>query len=151
MRSWPLYLRAGTDEEEFPEKNDPGKTIPGKVPKKGDPGSFWEDRRDSPHCGIDLYAPENTGVVSIDYGLVTEIGLMTSPELLPYWNPTYYVIIKSSSGLFCNKERKWERAGKQILKNKEMLTDFLILQLLQEKNPGFSLTNSKYIYNLFKI
>lgn len=30
-----------------------------------------------------------------------ETGLMTSPEILPYWNPTYYVIIENDQRIFC--------------------------------------------------
>lgn len=103
MKIWPLssFLRAGAHEETTSGKVDPEKPFPGKVPKKGEPGSFWEDRGDRHHCGIDLYAPENTGVVSIEDGTVTETGLMTSPEILPYWNPTCYVIIENISGFFC--------------------------------------------------
>lgn len=77
------------------------KTALKKVPQKGEAGSFWEDRGDRYHCGIDLYAPENTKVVSVERGTVAEIGLMTSPEILPYWNLTYHVIIKQSGDLFC--------------------------------------------------
>jgi murein DD-endopeptidase MepM/ murein hydrolase activator NlpD len=72
-----------------------------KIPQKGEAGSFWEDRGDRFHCGVDLYAPENTEVVSIEKGVVAETGVMTSPEILPYWNPTYYVIIEHERGLFC--------------------------------------------------
>lgn len=88
MRRWPLNLIA------------PEKAHLRKVPQKGEAGSFWEERGDRFHCGVDLYAPENTEVLSIEEGVVSETGLMTSPEILPYWNPTYYVIIKNISGTF---------------------------------------------------
>ncbi|MCQ1537077.1 M23 family metallopeptidase [Methanosarcina sp. KYL-1] len=87
MKKWPLNISDTAYRE--------------KVPGKGEPGSFWEERDDRRHCGVDLYAPENTGVVSIEAGTVMETGLMTSPEILPYWNQTYYVIIENLSGLFC--------------------------------------------------
>lgn len=101
MRIWPLNIKVQETAE--PEKVDIENTNLKKVhvPQKGEPGSFWENRGDRYHCGVDLYAPENTEVVSIEGGIVADTGLMTSPEILPYWNPTYYVIIKQSSGLFC--------------------------------------------------
>ncbi|WP_440948381.1 M23 family metallopeptidase [Methanosarcina sp. T3] len=99
MKKWPLSLRN-------PEKTDSEKRADvmaalESIPQKGEAGSFWEDRGDRYHCGVDLYAPVNTGVLSIEEGIVSETGLMTSPEVLPYWNPTYYVIIKNTSGKFC--------------------------------------------------
>jgi len=99
MKRWPL--NPDIPEETASEKTFLKKIIPGRIPRKGEPGSFWEDRGDRYHCGVDLYAPENTEVVSVEGGIVTETGLMTSPELLPYWNPTYYVIIEHEKGLFC--------------------------------------------------
>ena len=99
MKRWPLNLK--TPGKIAPEKVTAGKIDPDKIPQKGYAGSFWEDRGDRFHCGVDLYAPENTEVLSIEEGIVTETGLMTSPEILPYWNPTYYVIIKNNSGTFC--------------------------------------------------
>ena len=99
MKRWPLNLK--TPGKTVPEKVTAGKIYPVKIPQKREAGSFWEDRGDRFHCGIDLYAPENTEVHSIEEGIVTETGLMTSPEILPYWNPTYYVIIKNNSEIFC--------------------------------------------------
>ena len=64
-------------------------------------GSFWEDRKDRHHCGIDLYAPEGEPVIAIEEGKVIDVGIMTSPEMIPYWNVTNYVIIRNQSGLFC--------------------------------------------------
>lgn len=95
------HLNPKIPEETASEKTFLKKTFPGRIPQKGEAGSFWEDRGDRYHCGIDLYAPENTEVLSIEEGIVSETGLMTSPEILPYWNPTYYVIIKNTSGMFC--------------------------------------------------
>ncbi len=101
MKIWPLNTKV--PENLAAEKADLKKASlqKVKVPQKGEPGSFWEDRGDRYHCGVDLYAPENTEVVSIEGGDVAETGLMTSSEILPYWNPTYYVIIEQSRGLFC--------------------------------------------------
>jgi len=66
-----------------------------KVPIKGTPGSFWEDRGERRHCGIDIYAPEGSEVISIDDGIVIETGTFTTQDIIPYWNETNYVLIKN--------------------------------------------------------
>ena len=71
------------------------------VPGSGEPGSFWEDRGDRNHCGIDIYAPEGSEVLSCEQGEVIDTGTQTSPDLVSYWNPTRYILIKTRSGLFC--------------------------------------------------
>ncbi|MEN6293842.1 MAG: M23 family metallopeptidase [Methanobacterium sp.] len=123
MRIWPLNTKV--QENTNPEKIDIGKADLKKVqvPQKGDAGSFWENRGDRYHCGVDLYAPENTEVVSIERGVVAETGLMTSPEILPYWNPTYYVVIEQSRGLFC---KYGELAGFTVKKGDEIEPGSLI-------------------------
>ncbi len=70
------------------------------VPSPGEPGSFAEDRKDRRHSGVDLYAPAGSEVVSIDEGLVIEVGPFTSPRMIPYWNETFYVLVENDSGLF---------------------------------------------------
>ena len=67
------------------------------IPSPGFPGSFWEDRDDRYHCGVDIYAPEGSGVLSIEAGKVIEIGISTSPQLVPYWHETSYVLIKNKN------------------------------------------------------
>ena len=71
------------------------------IPEKPSPGSFWEDRGDRFHCGIDLYAPKGSDVVTVERGIVIDIGIATTPKKIPYWNKTYYIIIKNISGTFC--------------------------------------------------
>jgi murein DD-endopeptidase MepM/ murein hydrolase activator NlpD len=71
------------------------------IPTAGFPGSFWEDRGDRHHCGIDIYAPNNSDVISIEEGKVVDIGIFTSPDKLPYWNTTRYIIIKNKTGFVC--------------------------------------------------
>ncbi|MBP2030241.1 murein DD-endopeptidase MepM/ murein hydrolase activator NlpD [Methanohalophilus levihalophilus] len=71
------------------------------LPEKGESGSFLEDRKDRIHCGIDIYAPAGTEVLAIEEGIVVDIGIMTSPDILSYWNETHYVIVKTASGMFC--------------------------------------------------
>ncbi|WP_048206466.1 M23 family metallopeptidase [Methanococcoides methylutens] len=69
--------------------------------ENGESGSFWEDRKDRHHCGIDLYAPEGEPVIAIEDGEVIDVDIMTSPEMISYWNETYHIIIRNHSGLFC--------------------------------------------------
>jgi murein DD-endopeptidase MepM/ murein hydrolase activator NlpD len=46
-----------------------------EIPKQGSAGSFWEDRKDRHHCGIDIYAPKGSEVVSIEEGVVIGTGI----------------------------------------------------------------------------
>lgn len=152
MKVWPLNTKV--QENTAPEKVDIENSVLERIqiPQKGEPGSFWENRGDRYHCGVDLYAPENTEVVSIEGGIVAETGLMTSPEILPYWNPTYYVIIEQRKGLFC---KYGELAGFIVRKgdeiepgslvghvgmvlNSEKIDDFcpLYIRKLKNKNPS---------------
>jgi murein DD-endopeptidase MepM/ murein hydrolase activator NlpD len=122
MRLWPINLL------KIPGETNSKKMILEKmackrIPQKGNPGSFWEDRGDRHHCGVDLYAPENTEVISVESGIVAETGLMTSPDILPYWNPTYYVIIEHDKGLFC---KYGELAGFAVKKGDELEAGCLV-------------------------
>lgn len=72
-----------------------------EIPRNGEPGSFWEDRGDRNHCGIDIYAPEGCEVLSCEQGEVIDTGIQTSPDLVSYGNPTLYVLIKTRSNLYC--------------------------------------------------
>jgi murein DD-endopeptidase MepM/ murein hydrolase activator NlpD len=69
-----------------------------KPPEKGAPGSFWEDREDRHHCGVDIYAPKGSKVRAVEAGEIIEIGPFTSPELIPYWNVTHYILIQIQNG-----------------------------------------------------
>ncbi|HWQ47815.1 MAG TPA: M23 family metallopeptidase [Methanosarcina sp.] len=152
MKVWPLNTKVqeNTALEKVDVENVGLKRS--QVPQKGEAGSFWENRGDRYHCGVDLYASENTKVVSIEGGIVAETDLMASPEILPYWNPTYYVIIKQNNGLFC---KYGELAGFTVRKggeiepgslighvgtvlNSEKIDDScpLYIQKLKNKNPS---------------
>jgi len=85
-----------TKKVSWPLPEDRGRT----VPSRGSPGSFWEDRQDRRHCGIDLYANPGAKVVSIEDAVVLEVGTFTSPEIIPYWNETFYVVVENESGTF---------------------------------------------------
>ncbi|MFW5987394.1 MAG: M23 family metallopeptidase [Methanohalophilus sp.] len=74
--------------------------VPVHVPADGEAGCFWEDRKDRHHCGIDLYAKKGTPVFAIEGGEIVEIGIMTSPSMLEYWNKTYHLIIRGNSGIY---------------------------------------------------
>lgn len=123
MKVWPLNSKIleNPASENADQKKTGFKKL--QIPQKGEAGSFWENRGDRYHCGVDLYAPENTEVVSIEGGVVAEIGLMTSPEILPYWNPTYYVTIEHERGLFC---KYGELAGFNVKKGDEIEPEQLI-------------------------
>ncbi len=58
MKVWPLNktVREDTASEERDLKKAGLKKV--RVPQIGEAGSFWENRGDRYHCGVDLYAPE---------------------------------------------------------------------------------------------
>ena len=72
-----------------------------EIPASNTLGSFWENRVDRYHCGVDIYAPESSKVLSIEDGKVIDVGLFTSPYKLPYWNKTFYILIQNNTGLVC--------------------------------------------------
>jgi len=71
------------------------------VQEEGKPGSFWEDRGDRFHCGVDIYAPAMSDVLACENGEVIDVGIATSPELVSYMDTTRYVLIKTRSNLYC--------------------------------------------------
>jgi murein DD-endopeptidase MepM/ murein hydrolase activator NlpD len=70
------------------------------IPVSGQPGSFWEDRGDRHHAGVDMYAPELSDVIAIEDGEVVEVKVFSGPEMIHYWNVTYSIFIKNSEGKF---------------------------------------------------
>jgi hypothetical protein len=81
-----------------PIKYWPVPAIPRQLPKRGEPGSFLEDRGDRTHCGVDLHAPPGSVVVAVEGGTINTIGIATSPDTVPYWNRTHSVAIESGDG-----------------------------------------------------
>ena len=69
------------------------------VPGQGQPGSFWEDRQDRRHCGIDIYALHGAQVIAMESGSVLDSGVFTEKSIVHYWHKTYFVTIKSFHGL----------------------------------------------------
>ena len=70
------------------------------IPLHGEPGSFWEDRGDRFHCGVDIYAPHGSEVLACESGLVADIAPCTSPEQVPYWDTTKYILVRTQSSLY---------------------------------------------------
>lgn len=68
------------------------------LPESGKQGSFWEDRGDRHHAGVDLYAPTGSDVVAIEAGNVIEVKQFTSPLLISYWNITVSVLVQTAEG-----------------------------------------------------
>jgi murein DD-endopeptidase MepM/ murein hydrolase activator NlpD len=68
------------------------------IPAPGEAGSFWEDRGDRHHAGIDLYAPAGSQVVAVEKGVVLDVSVFTSADLCSYWNTTYSLLVQSPSG-----------------------------------------------------
>lgn len=68
------------------------------VPVKGEPGSFWENRGDRFHCGIDIYAPTGSPVLAIVEGTVVNTGLFTHPKRIHYWCKTFFVDVETVEG-----------------------------------------------------
>lgn len=66
-----------------------------KIPKSGNKGSFWEERSGMFNCGVDIGCPEGSIVVSIDEGIVIDIGVFSDPINEHYFNKSYYVTVKS--------------------------------------------------------
>jgi hypothetical protein len=44
-----------------------------RIPFPPSPGSFWENRDDRHHCGVDIYAPCGSVVVAVESGEVEYI------------------------------------------------------------------------------
>lgn len=70
------------------------------VPVAEQPGSFWEDRGDRRHAGVDIFAPTDAEVVALEGGVVLTVGCFTCPATNPYWNETLEILIETSNGIF---------------------------------------------------
>lgn len=121
------------------------------LPRFPEKGSFWESRGDRFHCGIDFYCEEGTPVLSCEDGYVLETGIFTSPNLIYYWNITYFVLIRSlRSGyifkyaemktIFVSKHQHIKQgqiiglAGKVINSNKLSIFSPLYIQKIAASN-----------------
>jgi murein DD-endopeptidase MepM/ murein hydrolase activator NlpD len=118
------------------------------LPEKGSSGTFWEDRGDRHHCGIDIYAPKGSSVVAVEDGEIIDIGMFTSPDMIPYWNITYYILIMNYSGLIC----KYAELDNTLLNVSDSVKSCqTIAQVGSVLNPD-KITNEspKYIQRLIK-
>jgi murein DD-endopeptidase MepM/ murein hydrolase activator NlpD len=70
-----------------------------ELPKRGTLGSFWENRGDRYHCGVDIFAPVGSDVISVQNGKVIDVGRFTSPSDANYLNESFYIIIKTPQNL----------------------------------------------------
>ncbi len=86
-----------------------------ETPKNGTRGAFWEYRKDRYHCGIDISAPTNSPVMAIENGTVIGTGEFSSPEILPYWNQTYFILIKNED----SRISKYAELGKIFVETGE--------------------------------
>ncbi len=71
-----------------------------EIPRKGFPGSFWEDRDEKYNCGIDIFAPEGSDVVAVEGGVVFITDVFTTSEDEGFLRKTYYVVIKTPHKIF---------------------------------------------------
>ena len=69
------------------------------LPKDGERGSFWENRGDRFHVGVDIFAPPGADVLAVQNGKVIDIGIFTTPEQAKHLNKSYYITIKTSQNL----------------------------------------------------
>ncbi len=69
------------------------------LPKEGERGSFWENRGDRFHVGVDIFAPAGADVLAIQNGKVIDIGIFTTPEEAKYLKKSYYITIKTAQNL----------------------------------------------------
>jgi len=80
----------------WPVPNSFSKTFP----RKGNPGSFWLNRGDRFHCGVDIYSPALSEIVAPVNCEVIKTGVFTSKDLVYYWNKTHYVDLKMDYDLY---------------------------------------------------
>ncbi len=125
MKHWPL-----------PE------TTPKILPENGKQGSFWEDRGDRHHAGIDLYAPPGTPVFAIENGTILSVDCFTSPDKVDYWNVTYSILIQNEDGQVVRYAELGQAdvcTGESILAGQKIGTVGLVLNFAKigEKAPGY--------------
>jgi murein DD-endopeptidase MepM/ murein hydrolase activator NlpD len=113
-----------------------------KLPAQGQPGSFWENRNDRFHCGIDIYAPQNSKVVAIKSGTVLDCGLFTNSSTVHYWNKTYFATIFCSDELiikYCELGSLAVQSGDTLLAGELIgrVGSVLDASKITEKDPAY--------------
>jgi murein DD-endopeptidase MepM/ murein hydrolase activator NlpD len=116
------------------------------VPVSGQPGSFWENRGDRRHAGVDIYAPAGSPILAIDDGHVQSIRPFTSPNSQPYWHSTLEMLIYTVDGVY----QRYAELDKVFVEQGEVVrAGIKIGQVGSVLNPhGVSESSPKYIQEL---
>jgi len=137
-----------------------GGDLPRLIAQPGEPGSFWQDRGDRHHAGVDLYAPAGTSVYAIQAGRVLQTYVHTSPGICPYWNSTYAIVLQLPSGLILKYAELAEiittvdqvvtcgqilgKVGQVLLPSRVLPTDPPYIQLLKDAHHSAMLHLEAY-------
>ncbi len=121
-----------------------------KIPKDDDMGSFWENRGDRRHCGVDIFAPEGSEAIAVESGYVIDKGEFSVEKEGSYYNSTYFIIVKCSNknlvkyaklkevfvhiGDYVEAGQPIGELGKVIDEEKVTVHDPMYVQELKEKN-----------------
>lgn len=117
-------------------------TMPKILPENGKQGSFWEDRGDRHHAGIDLYAPPDTPVFAIESGSVLRVDCFTSPDKVEYWNITYSILVQNHEGKIVRYAELGQtdvQAGDQVVSGQKIGSVGLVLNFdkISQKAPAY--------------
>ncbi len=113
-----------------------------RIPAPGEPGSFWEDRGDRHHAGVDVYAPVGSPVLAAEPGVVLEVAVFTAPALRPYWNVTWSVLVECEDGRVLRyaemqaavvQPGEWVAAGERVGSVGQVLN----LDKVDDSAPGY--------------
>lgn len=113
-----------------------------QLPADGERGSFWEDRRDRHHAGVDMYAPSDSPVVAIEDGEVVDVSVFTSPQLIHYWFVTYSVMVRTQAGKIHRYAEMKDTTVKKgdLVKGGDVLGHVgkvLNVELINESSPAY--------------
>lgn len=113
-----------------------------EIPSSGSTGSFWEDRTDRFHCGVDFFAPSGSSVVAIDTGVVLDKGIFSDPINNKYLKKTYYIVIKSENNIiykYAELSKLVVRVGEKILGGQEIgfVGDVLNMDIIDDEAPFY--------------
>lgn len=107
------------------------------------PGSFWEDRGDRFHMGVDIYAPLGSEIYAIYDAVVSDLGIFTDETGNEYWNRTVFLDLFSKDLdlhiLYCEMKtysRKF-KIGDTISKGEHIgyIGQVLNVEKITEKSP----------------
>lgn len=70
------------------------------LPELGEPGAFGTVRKHDIHTGVDLYAPKETLIYTMEAGTVVAVEAFTGEHAdSPWWNDTWAILIEGVSGV----------------------------------------------------